>query len=260
MTAHNANTVVLWEGPSRLDGKPLVALAAGLKSSSTNTKTGGMVQTYIMRSDVDPWSALATGDDVSICGPCKHRPQRTEGVVDRRKRSCYVTVARAPKRIYQAYKNDRYSRCWDAEMFAGRKVRIGAYGDPEMVPASIWASVLSLAAGWTGYTHQWRNRRLGGESLKYCQISADSAADAIAAHENGYGSFRVLADGELPLDFEERCPASAEMGKVTTCEECMKCDGSGHNIVIDVHGAGKKHLSKRAVAAAQLFTLKRRSA
>ena len=44
----NANGIVLWEGPSRLDGSPIVVIAVGLKASSTNTKTGGMLQTYVV--------------------------------------------------------------------------------------------------------------------------------------------------------------------------------------------------------------------
>ena len=35
---------VIWEGPSPLDNKPLVAIAI---MQSTNTKTGNMVQVYI---------------------------------------------------------------------------------------------------------------------------------------------------------------------------------------------------------------------
>lgn len=62
---------VIYEGPSVLDGAPIVAIAV---TASDNRKTGNMVQTYILRRDVHPSEALRTGDDASIRGDCKHRP------------------------------------------------------------------------------------------------------------------------------------------------------------------------------------------
>ena len=40
--------IILWEGKSELDGKPIVLIAI---DHSSNSKTGDMVQTYILRSD-----------------------------------------------------------------------------------------------------------------------------------------------------------------------------------------------------------------
>ena len=62
---------VFYDGPSLIDGAPIVAIAV---LESENGKTGDMVQTYILRADVDPVSALRTGEDASICGDCVHRP------------------------------------------------------------------------------------------------------------------------------------------------------------------------------------------
>src|SRR3546814_4866747 len=42
--------VILYEGPSKLDGKPIAVIASGLAKASRNTKTGAMVQTYIIRT------------------------------------------------------------------------------------------------------------------------------------------------------------------------------------------------------------------
>jgi hypothetical protein len=44
--------VVLYEGPSELDGKPIVVVAT---FNSVNDKTGNMVQTWIIRSDMHRW-------------------------------------------------------------------------------------------------------------------------------------------------------------------------------------------------------------
>ena len=61
---------ILYEGASLLDGKPIVVI--GIPKSS-NSKTGGMFQTIIMRSDIDPITASRLGEDFSVCGDCVHR-------------------------------------------------------------------------------------------------------------------------------------------------------------------------------------------
>ena len=48
--------VVFYEGPSMLDGKPIVAIAT---PSTENRKTGDMIQTWILRRNIDPVRALA---------------------------------------------------------------------------------------------------------------------------------------------------------------------------------------------------------
>ena len=62
--------VVVYEGASLLDGKPTVVIAT---RDTGNRKTGGMVQTFIMRSEIDPITASRTGEDYSVCGNCIHR-------------------------------------------------------------------------------------------------------------------------------------------------------------------------------------------
>ena len=63
---------IFYQGPSQIDGAPIVGIAV---LRSKNDKTGDMVQTYILRSDMTPLVALATGADSSICGACPHRPR-----------------------------------------------------------------------------------------------------------------------------------------------------------------------------------------
>jgi len=66
--------IILYEGPSRIDGAPIVAIATGLDDPSSNEKTGPMIQTWIMRSDIPPHVAQSSGDDASVCADCKLRP------------------------------------------------------------------------------------------------------------------------------------------------------------------------------------------
>ena len=76
---------VLFEGPSQLDGLPVVVIAT-LKTS--NVKTGNMVQTWILRQDLNPVEASKIGADASVCGNCVHRHFH-DG-------PCYVNLGQAP--------------------------------------------------------------------------------------------------------------------------------------------------------------------
>lgn len=113
----NTNGSVIYEGPSRIDGAPIVVIVTGLTTSSDNTKTDDMVQSWILRSDVSPLEALRTRADASICGGCPHRPQsvgfkRVKGITVQTwfKRSCYVDVSKAPTSVWKAYKRGSYRR------------------------------------------------------------------------------------------------------------------------------------------------------
>ena len=55
---------VIYDGPSMIDGERIVAIVTGL-TGSRNTKTGKMVQTYIIRPDMSPLEAVRKGKDVS---------------------------------------------------------------------------------------------------------------------------------------------------------------------------------------------------
>ena len=90
-----ANGIIFYEGPSLLDGKPIVGIA--LAGSSTNSKTGELVQTYILRSDMPPQDAINDGHDVSICGNCTHRK-----TVGDNGRTCYV-FSPSIAQVYKSY-------------------------------------------------------------------------------------------------------------------------------------------------------------
>ena len=237
-----ANGYILWEGASLIDGAPIVVIATGFASRSTNRKTGGMVQTYILRRDIDPVSAVQSGDDASICGDCPHRGIVVDG--KNRGRTCYVNVGQGALAVYRAYLRDAYPPLpEDLAPASGRKVRLGTYGDPAAVPARIWLSLLRDSSGHTGYTHQWRDPRFT-HLRSLCMASADSPADAVLAQSMGWRTFRVGMWGEVERDraalSESLCPASEQAGKKLTCETCLACDGAGTakrgSIFIPAHG------------------------
>jgi hypothetical protein len=73
--------------------------------------------------------------------------------------------------------------------------------------------------------------------------SADTKEQALLAQELSYRTFRVSI-GIDKLSNEVSCPASAESGKKTTCDNCLLCAGqmkAAKNIVIADHGLGHKN-------------------
>ena len=120
--------LVLYQGPSTIDGQPIVAIAT-LKTA--NAKTGALIQTWIILRRHPAPLAINTGDDASVCGTCPLR-----GVIlDGRNvgRACYVQVRNAPYQIWQAYRAGRYPHYVPrehAKYFRGRKLRLGAMATP----------------------------------------------------------------------------------------------------------------------------------
>ena len=222
---------ILYNGPSELDGKPIIVIAT---TSSKNSKTGGIVQTWIMRADIEPHKALQTGDDASVCGDCPHRPLNGG--------ACYVTVFQAPLSVYRAYHRGIYPQA-EAGQFAGQIVRIGSYGDPAAVPLQVWDDYTQGTTGRTGYTHQWRDTDASGLGM-YAMASCDTADERIIAKSQGWRTFRVRLDTDAVMDGEVVCPASEEGGHKVTCSQCKACDGNSRGliggIVIIAHGAKSK--------------------
>lgn len=239
--------LVIYRGPSMLDGAPIVAIATGLGKGSRNTKTGALAQVWILREDVSPVAAIQSGADASICGDCPHRGTVSEG--KNTGRSCYVTVVQAPRSVWASYHRGIYPAAIDlAAAFDGVAVRLGAYGDPAAVPLHVWQQVTARAAFWTGYTHAWR---AFPELAQWCMASCDTLAERLQAQMLGFRTFRVRADTDPIADREIACPASAEMGKRTSCFDCKLCGGTkvrAKDIVIIAHGTPGRNFSRNLAA------------
>jgi len=215
---------IIYKGPSLLDGKPIVAIATW---SNRNTKTGAVVQTYILRSDINPLEASKTGEDFSICGDCTMRgevnddPKRKQA----KGRRCYVNLGQGVLIVYKSFLRGVYAM---ANTKAGRNtlgrarfVRVGTYGDPAAVPAFIWEQLLAEADTFTAYSHQ------SGWRPDIAMQSADNKAQALDHWKAGRRTFRVIADlGELDKTNEALCPASKEAGRRVQCTACKLCKGS----------------------------------
>ena len=210
---------IIYNGPSLLDGQPIVVIAT---YSNRNTKTGHVVQTYILRSDINPLEASKTGADYSICGNC---PMRGEVTTDPNRkiakgRKCYVNLGQGVLIVFKSFLRGVYQEGNPRDMGRGRFVRVGTYGDPAAVPQRVWELLLSDADGFTAYTHQkpWRP--------EIAMQSADSHAEAVMHWKENRRTFRVIADlGELDKANETICPASKEAGRRVQCAECRLCAG-----------------------------------
>ena len=211
---------IIYNGPSLLDGKPIVVIAT---YSNRNTKTGTVVQTYILRSDINPLEASKTGEDFSICGSC---PMRGEVTTDpkrkiAKRRKCYVNLGQGVLIVFKSYKRGVYQEGSARDMGRGRFVRVGTYGDPAAVPSEVWDELLAECETWTAYTHQkpWRP--------DIAMQSADSYDEAKAHWDEGRRTFRVIIDlGDIDKSKETLCPASKEAGRRVQCTACKLCKGS----------------------------------
>ena len=247
----NSNGYILFEGPSRLDGAPIVVIATGLKNKSSNRKTGAMVQTYILRTDVSPVEAIKAGQDSSICGDCPHRGDGTG-----KARTCYVNVGQGALAVWKAYKRGRYPVAEWSD-FEGRAIRFGTYGDPMAAPFGVWDMLSTIGGMHTGYTHQWRTLRdadLFTRALwaHILMASVDTLADAQEAQELGFRTFRVAQDAEKASG-EVLCPASEEAGRKLLCETCGACNGRQSarkgSIMIPLHGSSAVKANAPKLAA-----------
>lgn len=232
---------IAYEGPSEIDGAPIVVIINRIDSDSENEKTGALVQSFIIRSDVAPTDALKTGDDASICGDCAHRPLLAK---DNGQAPCYVNVGRSVRSVYEAYKRGRYTRAdaaTIAKALAGKIVRLGTYGDPAAAPVQVWERITRYAAGRRGYTHQWNRPDFDAAAwARLVMASADSIDEAAHANLLGMRVFRVSIGVDKQAG-ETICPASAEGGKKSTCAKCTLCAGTSiqaRDVVIADHATG----------------------
>ncbi len=277
-----SKSIVLYNGPSMLDGAPIVAIAT---LGSANEKTGPMVQTWILRADMDPMEASRQAQDGSVCGSCPRR-WSTGG-------DCYVTLFQAPLSVWRAW--DREGRPEDnidqdklvSLTLAAQEhgFRMGSYGDPAAVPYTVWADVLAMLQPrvHTGYTHQWRTfERYSADYTGERQhlnwlranvmASCDSIEDANVARALGWRYFLAVSP-ELVASVPEKtilCLAEREgtnadgTPKAKTCETCGICNGTqgkgtpAVSVYLVEHGArsqGKHKRSAKALTSASLAVL-----
>lgn len=214
------NGVILFQGPSLINKKEIVAIATNLNKPSDNRKTGDFIQTYILPISEKPTDAVNSGEDEAVCGDCLHRKKGGGWG------SCYVNHGFGPNQVYKAFLAEKYpvfNSEIHIELFKQRLVRLGAFGDPCAVNTSIWKQICEVSDGWTGYSHGWRY--CDQDLAKYCMASVESVAGMLKAKQMGWKTFRVRNSDEEIIKGEFICPASSEAGKRLKCEDCLACKG-----------------------------------
>jgi hypothetical protein len=229
---------IMYQGSSMLDNAPIVVIAT---MSTSNVKTGQMVQTWILRADINPVEASQTGDDASICGNCVHRHYN--------KGACYVNIGQAPNAVYKGFQRGIYpvfSFDDHAHYFASpenQTWRIRRSGR-----RSVWCNAINCRArhrSYRLYTHQADHKGFDGRYFELCQVSADTPRQAAKYQKLGAKTFRVALAGDALANGELECLADS---KGLQCIDCMLCDGSTKNIAITVHGSRSNRFKSNLIA------------
>lgn len=234
---------IVWRGPSRIDGKPIVVAAVW---ASDNRKTGDMLQTYILREDLSPVEASKYGEDESICGNCVHRgiPTLDPDVKEAQERTCYVVLAQGPTVVFKQLLSNAYpNNTTQAQRRAvgrGRVVRIGTYGDGAAAPRYVWDDLLHESLGHTGYTHQWRT---APDMRDLCMASVESMEELEEAQALGWRTYRVLSRANA-VSHKSEIPCPSPRVKCVDCKLCGGARIQAKSITIFVHGPRAKYFMK----------------
>jgi len=230
------SSLIFYQGSSCIDGSEIMGVLSGLNGTSANSKTGNVVQTWILSANEDPIRAAATGADYSICGNCIMRHYS--------KGACYVVLMHGPQNIYKSAKAGRIPKIQDLNrkqlhkvnrQLKKRPIRLGSYGDPAAIPEDVWSRILALVPSHTGFTHQWESSHaawLKGLVMASCETRS-AAGKAQAA---GWKTSRTSVSGK-PDRNEMICLNHAK--DPWQCDECKICDGITKNVVGPVHGSRK---------------------
>jgi len=193
-----------------VSGRAFLAIAT---LETDNRKTGDMVQIWFVLRDVHPVAAVKEGVDfATICRECPFASGR----------GCYVNIGQAPLAVWRAFHRGRYPFLPPADygrVFAGRRVRFGAYGNPTLLPLVLVDRIARISAGWTGYFHDWRSNPQAADYGRYFMASTETADSFKAAIAAGFRTFHVSpAQPEGTVE----CLSDA---RGMTCAECRLCNG-----------------------------------
>lgn len=262
-------SIVIYRGPSMLDGAPIVVLAS---TGSSNVKTGSMVQTWIMRADMNPSEASKQGADSSVCGSC---PRRHSLGGD-----CYVQIVHAPRSTWASWdRNGTPGENWadHAQILALQSdaraygLRLGSYGDPAAVPYTVWVDLIDALQPTkvVGYTHQWKGSmrdtfaeydssdmvraefvfRHRNWLQHHVMASCDSLAEHAFARQLGWRTFTAIPAGTPTPEGSIQCPATRDVNPLN-CYQCGICDGARGrpnraSVYLAEHGMRSQSKAKR---------------
>lgn len=202
-----------------------VVIATGFRRPTANSKTGSVIQVWILDPDIHPAQARRTADDRPICGTCPLAANN----------GCYVTMM-APGQVWRSYHAGAYPSTWPN--LTGRTVRFGAYGDPAAVPLHVWKKLARQAQAHFGYTHHWPYLR-SETWAPYVMASCETLDQARQARSLGWSTFRVTSE---PTKTDPREILCLNTSRGLQCTDCGICHGTPVNhqpigITIAPHGS-----------------------
>jgi len=228
-------SVVVWAGPSRLNGEAVMVVATRVREPSDNGKTGDAIQLAIMAQAHSPMEAWTRGLDGAVCpDACGHKSKPRGG-----QGTCYVNKSRlqaaweAAIRYLEAHGTPMpIGSGWQidpshlpAGFFRDAIMRFGMEGDPSAVPLSVWQGLASEAKRHLGYTAEWRSLPIEWATL--FMASVGRPADALRAKSAGWRPFAASESAADDLAFTalglRECLADA-IG--LPCVDCGGCDGT----------------------------------
>tara|TARA_Y100001963_G_C6714986_1_gene416191 strand:+ start:103 stop:756 length:654 start_codon:yes stop_codon:yes gene_type:complete len=198
----------------------------GLRSYSQNSKTGNMLQSYIIDKE------KAFSEPKVFGSKCSECPVVKECYVSRDK----LTVRRSLKKLVEGEKTSYQFVTLNQvlPLIKGRSFRFGTYGDPSAIPLDMIRSIASVVKSWTGYTHFWRE--ISQEYQEFFMASVEDLTGEMLAQAMNWRTFRMIRKGESNDSINSiLCPNTS---RGITCEACKLCKGTSSrakSIWIDEH-------------------------
>ncbi len=211
----------------------VILVITNIIKASTNDKTGDMVQTWIFDR------GLLTAPKV-FGAKCERCPMVQACYVSENTMG-YKSVRKAALKALGIIEgNTSYKVATLQEvlpLLSGRRLRLGAYGDPSALPLADLEALVNASRGHTGYTHFYHE--IDSAYSEFLMASVESLSDEMLAQSLGYRTFRVLRKGETDHEVTDRSILCLESDKGIQCADCMLCSGmskpNAKNIYIYEH-------------------------
>jgi len=210
-----------------------------IERSSSNSKTGDMVQLAILPIDNKPTKALKDRQ-LPNCSSCAMIT------------SCYVNTMS----LNEVYKKTVSQAVSAVPKQLRAPVRLGSWGDPGLLPLSLLQQLTRAAGSHTGYTHLWQDIPPSYSQVLMASIDHLTAkkqgleVDELKrlAWNNGYRTYTITQPGEKGSAQERSC---LYITNNTQCRYCKLCNGAGskRSIAAPLHGPNNKQIAYKKAAA-----------
>jgi hypothetical protein len=134
--------------------------------------------------------------------------------------------------IWRAFKAGSYSHLemgspeWNS-FFDGASVRLGAYGNPSMLPLAMLQDITDRASMHTGYFHDWNIMPVDlAKSYGRFLMASCEPSNVAFAQNLGLRTFTVVSEAPSDRSLGIECLADA---KGLQCAECGLCDGTARS-------------------------------